>query len=83
MKAKLCILFSIFILSSPAFSHSGKTDSNGGHNCSEKSKQKGLCSGYHYHRSSVAHAKTEATKYQDSKADAKVQQPASAPVTAT
>ena len=30
--------------------HSGGTDSNGGHNCSDKSKRKGLCSGYHYHR---------------------------------
>ncbi|MBZ5751348.1 YHYH domain-containing protein [Metabacillus rhizolycopersici] len=29
--------------------HSGRTDSNGGHNCSEKSQAKGLCSGYHYH----------------------------------
>lgn len=30
-------------------SHSGRTDSRGGHNCSAKSKAKGLCSGYHYH----------------------------------
>ena len=30
--------------------HSGRTDKNGGHNCSEASKRKGLCSGYHYHR---------------------------------
>ena len=30
--------------------HSGRLDSNGGHNCSEKSKRKGLCTGYHYHR---------------------------------
>ena len=29
--------------------HSGRTDSSGGHNCSAKSKRKGLCSGYHYH----------------------------------
>ena len=29
--------------------HSGGTDSRGGHNCSESSKRKGLCSGYHYH----------------------------------
>mgnify|MGYP005644718713 CR=1 FL=1 len=29
---------------------SGRTDANGGHNCSDKSKRKGLCSGYHYHR---------------------------------
>lgn len=31
------------------YAHSGGTDSSGGHNCSEKSKAKGLCSGYHYH----------------------------------
>lgn len=31
------------------FAHSGRTDSSGGHNCSEKSQAKGLCSGYHYH----------------------------------
>lgn len=29
--------------------HSGRTDSSGGHNCSEKSIAKGLCTGYHYH----------------------------------
>jgi hypothetical protein len=31
-------------------SHGGGLDGKGGHNCSAKSKQKGLCSGYHYHR---------------------------------
>jgi len=31
------------------YAHSGRTDKNGGHNCSAKSKQKGLCTGYHYH----------------------------------
>jgi hypothetical protein len=30
--------------------HSGRTDAYGGHNCSDASKRKGLCSGYHYHR---------------------------------
>ena len=29
--------------------HSGRTDSSGGHNCSQKSIDKGLCYGYHYH----------------------------------
>jgi hypothetical protein len=29
--------------------HSGRTDSSGGHNCSDKSIRKGLCTGYHYH----------------------------------
>ncbi|OAH53851.1 hypothetical protein AWH48_11300 [Domibacillus aminovorans] len=32
-----------------ADAHSGGTDSSGGHNCSEKSQAKGLCTGYHYH----------------------------------
>ncbi|WP_211267761.1 YHYH domain-containing protein [Kangiella sediminilitoris] len=37
--------------------HSGRLDKNGGHNCSKKSKEKGLCSGYHYHRAaSMAHS---------------------------
>ncbi|MFV8817126.1 YHYH domain-containing protein [Haliea sp. E17] len=31
-------------------SHGGGLDSRGGHNCSAKSKEKGLCTGYHYHR---------------------------------
>lgn len=35
--------------SQSAFAHSGRTDANGGHNCSASSKAKGLCSGYHYH----------------------------------
>lgn len=34
----------------PVVGHGGGLDSRGGHNCSEKSKRKGLCSGYHYHR---------------------------------
>ena len=29
--------------------HSGRTDVYGGHKCSQKSINKGLCSGYHYH----------------------------------
>ena len=36
-------------LTSYSSAHSGRTDSNGGHNCSQKSINKGLCSGYHYH----------------------------------
>ena len=43
------ILLLTLILASIASSHSGRTDSNGGHNCSAKSKAKGLCTGYHYH----------------------------------
>lgn len=38
-------------LTPQATAHSGRTDSNGGHNCSEASQRKGLCYGYHYHNS--------------------------------
>ena len=44
--AAILILSSISTLSS---AHPGRTDSNGGHKCSQKSKDKGLCTGYHYH----------------------------------
>ena len=37
------------LLASSAAAHSGRTDAYGGHNCSQKSKEKGLCTGYHYH----------------------------------
>ena len=45
------ILFTlVFVsLSTISFGHSGRTDANGGHHCSQKSKEKGLCTGYHYH----------------------------------
>jgi hypothetical protein len=36
-------------LSQSVYTHSGRTDSSGGHNCSASSQAKGLCSGYHYH----------------------------------
>ncbi|WP_232016610.1 YHYH domain-containing protein [Paenibacillus baekrokdamisoli] len=36
-------------MASVASAHSGRTDKHGGHKCSEKSKKKGLCTGYHYH----------------------------------
>ena len=41
----------VFILAVTSLSqaHSGRTDSDGGHNCSESSKKKGLCYGYHKH----------------------------------
>ncbi len=50
MKKVLIGLTAIVILTSQASAHSGRTDSSGGHNCSQKSINKGLCSGYHYHR---------------------------------
>lgn len=52
--------FILFLLSMCAFSdfdssaHSGRTDASGGHNCSEASKAKGLCTGYHYHNGGAA-----------------------------
>ncbi|MGQ7890592.1 YHYH domain-containing protein [Paenibacillus anseongense] len=49
----LGLLLLSFILittfSQSAYAHSGRTDANGGHNCSASSKAKGLCTGYHYH----------------------------------
>ncbi|KKK39976.1 hypothetical protein WQ57_01510 [Mesobacillus campisalis] len=46
--AILTLLFT-FVFGTASFAHSGGKDANGGHNCSEKSKAKGLCTGYHYH----------------------------------
>ncbi|MGM7719179.1 YHYH domain-containing protein [Metabacillus sp. Hm71] len=45
----LLVLLSSFLIQNFAEAHSGRTDSSGGHNCSEKSQAKGLCTGYHYH----------------------------------
>lgn len=45
----LCFFFSILFIATVVDAHSGRTDSSGGHNCSEKSIAKGLCTGYHYH----------------------------------
>ncbi|WP_155590912.1 stalk domain-containing protein [Lysinibacillus cavernae] len=45
----IAMLTLFFTTTSIADAHPGRLDSNGGHNCSEKSKAKGLCSGYHYH----------------------------------
>ena len=55
MKNLLLGVSVLIFLSSNAFSHSGRTDSNGGHNCSEASKRKGLCTGYHYHRKKTSY----------------------------
>ncbi|MFS0727025.1 copper amine oxidase N-terminal domain-containing protein [Paenibacillus sp. 1P07SE] len=48
-KTILLVLVFVLMFSASAAAHSGRTDSRGGHNCSEKSKAKGLCTGYHYH----------------------------------
>ncbi|MBM7554441.1 YHYH domain-containing protein [Thalassobacillus pellis] len=53
MKGLILLIFTLFLLvtfqDNTAEAHSGRTDSNGGHNCSQKSISKGLCTGYHYH----------------------------------
>ena len=48
---RILFLFVIILFLSPSniYAHSGGLDSQCGHNCSEKSKRKGLCYGYHYH----------------------------------
>ena len=48
-KLLFLIIICLFAFSSISYAHSGRTDSSGGHNCSQKSINKGLCSGYHYH----------------------------------
>lgn len=45
----LAMVTLFFTTTSIADAHPGRLDSNGGHNCSDKSKAKGLCTGYHYH----------------------------------
>tara|TARA_R110000772_G_scaffold189674_2_gene300637 strand:- start:1470 stop:1748 length:279 start_codon:yes stop_codon:yes gene_type:complete len=47
--AKVLLLLFVASLASNTLAHSGRTDASGGHNCSQKSINKGLCSGYHYH----------------------------------
>lgn len=57
MKTKVALISILFLMPLLADGHSGRLDKNGGHNCSKKSKEKGLCSGYHYHRSgAIAHS---------------------------
>ena len=53
------ILFLLFAVSIACYPHSGRTDSSGGHNCSAKSRAKGLCTGYHYHNSGVSNGGTK------------------------
>ena len=43
------LLICFFTFSTMTYAHSGRTDASGGHNCSQKSISKGLCTGYHYH----------------------------------
>ncbi|MHA7967616.1 stalk domain-containing protein [Paenibacillus sp. CAU 1782] len=50
-KTGVIVLTVMLLFTTVASAHSGRTDANGGHNCSQKSKDKGLCTGYHYHNS--------------------------------
>ena len=50
MKKILTATLLLAMVGGQAIAHSGRTDSNGGHNCSQKSINKGLCTGYHYHK---------------------------------
>ncbi|GAA0134043.1 hypothetical protein YSY43_08830 [Paenibacillus sp. YSY-4.3] len=69
MKKIIALVVSLTLLLSAQTSvlaHSGRTDANGGHNCSEKSKQKGLCSGYHYHNSGTTNSSSKSTSTKSS-----------------
>lgn len=48
---KILMIFFLSLLAFYSSAHSGRTDANGGHNCSQASKKKGLCTGHHYHNS--------------------------------
>ncbi|MEG0473699.1 MAG: copper amine oxidase N-terminal domain-containing protein [Solibacillus sp.] len=62
--ALLIMMLSLFLSPSLiADAHSGRTDSNGGHNCSEKSKAKGLCTGYHYHNGGSGSSSSSNSNY--------------------
>ena len=57
MKIKWFLGAFLFAFTFGADGHSDRLDKKGGHNCSKKSKEKGLCSGYHYHRAGdIAHS---------------------------
>ncbi|MEK4629029.1 copper amine oxidase N-terminal domain-containing protein [Solibacillus sp. FSL R7-0682] len=69
MKRIITLLTMFMLCFSPALiadAHSGRTDSNGGHNCSDKSIAKGLCTGYHYHNGGSA-TKSTTTKSSSTK----------------
>jgi thiamine phosphate synthase YjbQ (UPF0047 family) len=51
----MIFVISTLLMISQANAHSGRLDKKGGHNCSQKSKEKGLCTGYHYHSGGGLH----------------------------
>lgn len=56
------LLVIILFLANFAHAHAARLDNKGGHNCSEKSKVKGLCSEYHFHNIPRS-ADVEVTEY--------------------
>lgn len=60
---KRIILLACLFSCTSVMAHSGRTDSSGGHNCSSASQQKGLCSGYHYHKS-IDYSEPMASKHE-------------------
>jgi len=56
------MVIALLSMASNSLGHGGRTDSSGGHNCSQKSVGKGLCSGYHYHNKSSIKPKTLRSK---------------------
>lgn len=46
---QIAILLTAPLLSQFSSAHPGRLDKHGGHNCSEKSVSKGLCTEYHFH----------------------------------
>ena len=59
---KIVSIIVFLSFSIPAFAHSGRLDSNCGHNCSEASIQKGLCYSYHYHYGNCPSMPTDLNK---------------------
>ena len=71
MKKLLLFLVTVSIVS---YSHSGRTDSSGGHNCSAKSRAKSLCSGYHYHNGGSGVSKPKVTVQSRSTTENKIKE---------
>jgi hypothetical protein len=77
MKKIVISALAILVISSQAYAHSDRTDKNGGHKCSQKSIDKGLCTGYHYHsgkaysNNAEGHKKHQATHVHELSSDKK------------
>lgn len=75
-KSRMLLTIMVLMLLLPtlqANAHSGRTDSSGGHNCSDASKKKGLCTGYHYHNGGSAGSSSSSSSSSTSKPAATVQ----------